>query len=98
MVACEWVDLLGAVVDLFDRGNIAEARRLHAAALSGINLETAYGMAGAGEVLRRRGIVRSATSRYANDAALDGHALAEIEATMQFLTPEVRWPDRSARS
>ncbi len=91
MLACEWADLFGAVAATFDRGDIAEARRLHAAALAGVNLETAYGMAGAREVLRDRGIIRSTLSRYGLEQELDAAALSEIHATVQLLNPLLPW-------
>jgi 4-hydroxy-tetrahydrodipicolinate synthase len=97
MPACEWADVFGHVFDLHERGDHAEARRVHTAALAGYNLEAAYGMVGAREVLKRRGILRSTRSRYSTGAELDADALAEIEATLEFLAPYLRWPAQSPR-
>jgi 4-hydroxy-tetrahydrodipicolinate synthase len=91
MLACEWADLFGAVAVAFDRGDLAEARSLHAAALAGVNLETAYGMAGAREVLRERGVIRSVLSRYGPEQELDAAALTEIRATVRQLKPLLPW-------
>ncbi|MGH2345536.1 MAG: dihydrodipicolinate synthase family protein [Chloroflexota bacterium] len=90
MLACEWADLFGTIAVTYDRGDVAEARRLHAAALAGVNLETAYGMAGAREVLRDRGVIRSTRSRYGADQELDAAALTEIHATVEQLRPLLR--------
>ncbi|MFH1086109.1 MAG: dihydrodipicolinate synthase family protein, partial [Chloroflexota bacterium] len=59
MPACEWADLFGYVFDLYEQGQQAKARHMHTVALAGYNLEAAYGMVGAREVLKRRGVLRS---------------------------------------
>ena len=92
MPACEWADVFGHAFALWEAGERAEARRVHAAALAGYNLEAAYGMPGAREVLRRRGVLRSTRSRYSSGAELDADALAEIAATLEQLGPCLRWP------
>lgn len=86
MVACEWVDLLGTIFRLHEQGQSAEARRLHSLLLAGVNVEIAYGMAGAREVLRRRGIIRSTASRYSSPDELDPDAVSEIEAILAMLS------------
>ncbi|MFZ0216970.1 MAG: dihydrodipicolinate synthase family protein [Candidatus Dormiibacterota bacterium] len=97
MAACEWVDLLGAVYRAWERGDEAEARRLHDRVLPGIVLELAYGMPGAKEVLRRRGITRSATSRLSAGSSLDEWALQEIDATLSRLADVLPWGAGVAR-
>jgi 4-hydroxy-tetrahydrodipicolinate synthase len=97
MPACEWADVFGHAFDLYERGDHAEARRVHTAALAGVNLEAAYGMAGAREVLRRRGVLRSTASRYSAPDELDAAALAEIAATLDFLAAYLRWPAHRLR-
>jgi 4-hydroxy-tetrahydrodipicolinate synthase len=93
MLACEWADVFGSIFDLYERGELAEARRRHTTALAGVNLEAAYGMAGAREVLRRRGVIRSTAGRYASPVdELDAAALGEIEATLELLAPAFRYP------
>jgi 4-hydroxy-tetrahydrodipicolinate synthase len=91
MPACEWADVFGHAFALWEAGDRAGARRVHAAALAGYNLEAAYGMVGAREVLRRRGILRSTRTRYSSGSELDADALAEIEATLEYLGPYLRW-------
>ena len=88
MAACEWVDVLGSVFRLYDEGRMDDARRLHTRALAGIVLETAYGMAGAREVLRRRGVIHSTRTRFGAGAELDADAHREIEAVLAHMPLE----------
>jgi len=97
MPACEWVDVFGHAFNLYERGELAEARRVHAAALEGMNLEASYGMWGAREVLKRRGILRSTRGRY-TDPVVDANADREISATLEFLAPYLRWPNHKLRA
>jgi 4-hydroxy-tetrahydrodipicolinate synthase len=90
MPACEWADVFGHAFALYERGDRAEARRVHVAALQGVNFEAAYGMVGAAEVLKRRGVLRSTRSRYAVPRAFDTAAQAELDAVLEFLTPYFR--------
>jgi dihydrodipicolinate synthase/N-acetylneuraminate lyase len=92
MPACEWADVFGYAFDLYERGQTAEARKIHVAALQGVNFEAAYGMIGAREVLKRRGVLRSTNSRYSTQADFDASARAELEAVLAFLEPVLRWP------
>ena len=96
MPACQFADVFGYVVDCYDRGDLTNARRWHAAGLVGYNnVETAYAKAGPREVLKRRGITRSTRGRYSGSDILDTAALAEIDATLEYLEPYLRWPDHS---
>jgi len=97
MPACEWADVFGYAFDLYERGEKAEARRVHTAALAGVNFEASYGMIGAREVLKRRGVLRSTRSRYSTQADFDADAQAELEAVLEFLAPYLRWPDHKLR-
>ncbi|MGH2458300.1 MAG: dihydrodipicolinate synthase family protein [Chloroflexota bacterium] len=97
MPACEWADVFGHAFDLYERGEKAEARRIHVAALQGMNFEASYGMLGAREVLKRRGILRSTNSRYSTQADFDAHARAELDAVLEFLGPYLRWPEHRLR-
>jgi len=92
MPACEWADVFGYAFDLYERGETVEARKVHVAALQGVNFEAAYGMIGAREVLKRRGVLRSTNSRYSTQADFDANAQAELEAVLAFLEPVLRWP------
>lgn len=85
MAASEWIDLLSEVWKAFDRGDETLARRFHERALAGIVLEMVYGMTGAKEVLRQRGVTRSTRSRLGAGSRLDGAALAEIEVIVERL-------------
>lgn len=94
MPACEFADVFGYVVDCYERGELADARRWHAAGLVGYNnVETAYHGAGPREILKKRGITRSSRSRYGRPNELDAAALAEIDATLEYLQPYLRWPE-----
>lgn len=94
MPACQFADVFGYVVDRYDQGELMEARRWHAAGLVGYNnVETAYPRAGSREVLKRRGIIRSSRGRYSGPDELDSAALAEIDATLEYLEPYLRWPN-----
>ena len=95
MVASEWVDLAAVIFDLYERGAAVEARRLHGSLLQGINVEAAYGMAGAREVLHRRGVIRSTAGRSTGGQHMDGDAVAEIEAVLAHLADVLPWPGRS---
>ncbi|HVC32730.1 MAG TPA: dihydrodipicolinate synthase family protein [Chloroflexota bacterium] len=92
MPACEWADVFGHAFALYEQGEIEAARRVHVAALQGMNFEAAYGMVGAAEALHRRGILRSTHSRYATPRTFDAAASAELDAVLQFLGPYLRWP------
>ena len=92
MPACEWVDVFGHAFDLYERGELAEARRVHVAALQGVNFEAAYGMPGAAEALKRRGVLRSTRSRYATTDPFDPDASAELDAVLDYLAPYFQWP------
>lgn len=83
MPACEWADLVAEVWRLHRAGDVAGARALHALALPGILLETAYGMVGAREVLHRRGVIRSTRGRLGAGGELDDAARREIQATLE---------------
>lgn len=99
MPACEFADIFGYVMDLYERGELAEARRWQAAGLVGYNnIETGYVKGGLREVLRRRGIIRSNRSRFSPPAELDAAALAEIDATLEYLEPYLRWPKHVLRA
>lgn len=97
MPACEWADVFGHAFDLYERGERTEARRIHIAALQGMNFEASYGMIGAREVLKRRGILRSTNSRYSTQADFDADARSELDAVLEFLGPYLRWPDQRLR-
>jgi 4-hydroxy-tetrahydrodipicolinate synthase len=98
MPACEWADVFGHAFDLYERGDMAKAREVHGAALTGYNLEAAYGMNGARVVLKKRGVMQSTRSRYSSDADLDPEAIKEIDATLDFLAPYLRWPNHKLHS
>lgn len=91
MPACEWADLVAEVWRLHHGGDEAAARALHAQALPGILLETAYGMVGAREVLFRRGVIRSTRGRLGAGAELDDAARREIEATLAQVWDRLPW-------
>lgn len=91
MPACEWADVFGHAFALYERGEHAEARRVHVAALQGVNFEASYGMVGAAEVLKRRGVLQSTRSRYGAARPFDADARFELDAVLEFLEPYLRW-------
>ncbi len=97
MPACEWADVFGWAFDLYERGELTEARRVHTAALAGVNFEASYGMIGAREVLKRRGVRRSSASRYSSQSQFAPDAQRELDAVLDFLAPYLRWPDHKLR-
>lgn len=97
MPACEWADVFGWAFDLYERGDLVEARRVHTAALAGVNFEASYGMIGAREVLKRRGVLRSTASRYSTQSQFDTDAQRELDAVLEYLAPYLRWPDHKLR-
>lgn len=96
MAACEWVDLLGAVFRAHAGGDAETARRLQERALPGIVLEMAYGMPGAKEVLRRRGVLRSTRSRLGAASVLDQAAHDEIGTVLERLADVLPWKQVAA--
>jgi hypothetical protein len=78
--------------DSVEYEDLASQADFVAATAQGI-FEASYGMIGAREVLKRRGLLRSTASRYSPQADLDTDARAELDATLAFLEPYLRWPD-----
>jgi 4-hydroxy-tetrahydrodipicolinate synthase len=93
MPACEWADVFGYAFDLYEKGELIKAREVHTAALAGVNYEASYGMGGAREVLKRRGVLQSTRSRYTTQDDWDADAQRELDAVLAYLEPYLRWPN-----
>lgn len=87
MPACEIVDLHVALWGTLDSGNLSRARDLYEAMLPLLTMEDEYGVAVYKEVLRQRGIIRSAFVRQPGIRALDRVDLEELDAILERLRP-----------
>jgi 4-hydroxy-tetrahydrodipicolinate synthase len=87
MPACEVADAHVLVWDALDRGDEAEARRLHSVLLPLLNYEAMYSFTIYKEILYRRGVIASPQTRVPGAARLDAENHREIDALMEGLTP-----------
>ena len=63
MPACDIPDVHAAIWNTYERGETDEARRLFDRLLPLLNMQSLYPLQLYKEVLRRRGVIRSATTR-----------------------------------
>ncbi len=84
MPACEVTD---AVWNAIESGNEEEARRLHTQLLPLINYEAMYSFLIYKEVLVRRGIIASATTRVPGVGRLDAENHRELDVLLDALSP-----------
>jgi 4-hydroxy-tetrahydrodipicolinate synthase len=87
MPACEVTDVHVQVWNALDRGDEAEARRLHTELLPLLNYEAMYSLTIYKEVLRRRGVIASARTRVPGAGTLDAHNHRELDAILEALSP-----------
>jgi 4-hydroxy-tetrahydrodipicolinate synthase len=83
MPACEVVDVHAAIWRALEGGDHDRARDLHARALPLLNIEYLYGPAIYKEVLRRRGIISTATAREPGAARLDARDREELDVILR---------------
>ena len=86
MPACEVADLHAKLWDELEAGN-PEARETYRKLLPLLLFETSYGVAVYKEVLKRRGVIKSAYHRQAGGRQLDAGAQAELAAILADLVP-----------
>jgi 4-hydroxy-tetrahydrodipicolinate synthase len=86
MPACEVADLHAKLWDELEAGS-PEARETYRKLLPLLLFETSYGVAVYKEVLKRRGVIRSAYHRQAGGRQLDAGAQAELGAILADLAP-----------
>lgn len=87
MPACDVTDVHVAVWEAHERGDAAGARGLFNRLLPLLNLEFQYGVHVYKEVLRRRGIIRSAYVRAAAINGLDEHDHRELDEVLKEIEP-----------
>lgn len=87
MPACEIVDVQVKIWDYLEKGLEKEASEIYNQALPLMNFETAYGPAVYKEVLKRRGVIRSAAIRALDGRKLDALDLIELDRIMADLEP-----------
>lgn len=87
MPACEVADLHAKLWNELEAGKAAEARDTYRRLLPLLLFETSYGVAVYKEVLRRRGVIRSAYHRQAGGRQLDAGARDELTAILADLAP-----------
>jgi 4-hydroxy-tetrahydrodipicolinate synthase len=87
MPACEVTDVHVQVWDALDRGDEAEARRLHTELLPLLNFEAMYSFTVYKEVLYRRGVIASARTRVPGAGMLDVYNHRELDAILDALAP-----------
>lgn len=87
MPACEVTDVHVLVWNALDRGDEAEARRLHTELLPLLNYEAMYSFTIYKEVLYRRGVIASPRTRVPGAGTLDAHNHRELDAILDALSP-----------
>lgn len=94
MPACEVIDVHVQVWDALARGDQDAGRHLHARLLPLLNYEAMYSFTVYKEVLVRRGIIDSATTRVPGSAALDAENHRELDLLLDELKPLLTAPTR----
>lgn len=89
MPASELTDIHARIVDAFQAGNVAEARRLYSASLPLLNFQAVFRMHMTKEVLRRRGVIRHTFVRGKGPSFDDGDR-AELDALLDEFAGELQ--------
>ena len=87
MPACEVTDVHVLVWNALDRGDEAEARRLHTMLLPLLNFEAMYSFTVYKEILYRRGVIANPVTRVPGAGRLDAENHREIDAILEQLEP-----------
>jgi 4-hydroxy-tetrahydrodipicolinate synthase len=82
MPACDIPDAHAALWACYEKGDLAGTRRLYYRILPLLTMEALYGMAIYKEVLRRRGVIRTAVVRNATGVPLDEVDHAELDVLL----------------
>lgn len=88
--ACQFCDVLQAVWNLLDEGEMDAAGDLFEHLLPSIMLEGMFGMAYAKEIMIRRGVFRNNLMRN-NSKPLDEYDMQEIDRTWERIQPYLIW-------
>ena len=87
MPACEVTEVHVALWSALEAGDRARAREIYRLLLPLLMFETGYGTAVYKEVLRRRGVIRSAAIRQSGGKVLDRHAMDDLSDILADLKP-----------
>jgi 4-hydroxy-tetrahydrodipicolinate synthase len=87
MPACEVTDAHVHVWDALERGDEADARRLHTQLLPLLNFEAMYSFTVYKEVLYRRGVIASPRTRVPGAGTLDKENHRELDRILEDLAP-----------
>lgn len=90
MPACQIVDVMAHVWDLLDAGNNEEAEKIFQAAQPQVTFEFAYGMVAYKNVLKRRGIIKTANFRGCGMSKLDEKDEIELTRVLKLVEPYYR--------
>ena len=91
MPASHFSDVLGAIWNKFDSGDIDGGRADHMRFLPMINFENIYGVAAFKEVLVRRGVIESATIRSPGRVEMDRHDHEELTKLLDGIEDLMTW-------
>jgi dihydrodipicolinate synthase/N-acetylneuraminate lyase len=95
MPACEVVDVHAALWRALEAGDMQKAGDVYRRLLPLLTFEMAYGPAVYKEVLRRRGVIRSAAFRQTGGRQLDPLAMEELTQILDDLGPLLGRRDRA---
>ena len=90
MPGCHVTDVVVRLWNALEAGDLAEAKRVYGLLAPLYALETVGGMTYL-EVLRRRGVVRSARSRLAGPATMDAYDCCALDDILRDLEPLFTW-------
>ncbi|MDD3334419.1 MAG: dihydrodipicolinate synthase family protein [Eubacteriales bacterium] len=90
MPACQIADVMALIWDLLDEGKKAEAEKIFLATQPQITMEFAYGMTMYKNVLKYRGIIKTANFRGTGMAALDEQDQIELRRVIKYVEPYFR--------
>jgi 4-hydroxy-tetrahydrodipicolinate synthase len=88
--ACQYCDVVQAVYDLLDAGDMDAARDLYEHLLPGLMLEGMLGMAYAKEIMIRRGVFKNIRMR-STSKPLDAYDMMEIDYIWERIQPYLIW-------
>lgn len=88
MPACQFVDVVVKIVDLYAKGKLDEARECFSDYLPAVVMERLYGVAFMKECLVRREVIATANTR-SGDMSLDSHDLQELDYIWKALEPHM---------
>jgi 4-hydroxy-tetrahydrodipicolinate synthase len=87
MPACEVVDIQAQVWNLLDKGEQEKAEALYEKVVPLLNMEYMFGYAVYKEVLRRRGVIKTALTRAPGNRGLDALDHVELDRVLKMVEP-----------